>query len=71
MNKTDVYTYISESHNSTSWLDHCICSAMAHSSVKQYDVLTEHAVSDHIPLSVSLDCEVLLRYETCKLVICL
>lgn len=51
----DTFTYISEAWHSTSWLDHCVCTADAHASLSHIDILYSYATSDHIPLSISLN----------------
>ena len=45
-----LFTYISDSHNSTSWIDHCVTSAMAHRLIINIEVLLEYICSDHHPL---------------------
>ena len=48
------FTFYSDAHQTTSWLDHCISTLQAHQSITnmsiQYDVFS----SDHFPLTVSL-----------------
>ena len=48
------FTYISDSHNSTSWIDHCVTSAMAHRLIINIEVLLEYICSDHHPLLVNI-----------------
>ena len=48
------FTYISDSHNSTSWIDHCVTTAMAHRLMINIEVLLEYICSDHHPLLVKL-----------------
>ncbi|XP_027883670.1 uncharacterized protein LOC114150994 [Xiphophorus couchianus] len=52
------YTYISESWHTTSWLDHCICTADAHDSILGIRVNYDLATTDHIPFSlcVNMNC---------------
>lgn len=49
------FTYISDAWHSTSWLDHCICTADGHASLENVNILYSFATSDHIPLSLSLN----------------
>ena len=49
------FTYISNSHNSTSWIDHCVTSAMAHHLIINIEVLLEYICSDHHPLLVNIN----------------
>ena len=52
----DSFTYVSDCHGSTSWLDHCMTSKNVHSSVQNLDILYEHNVtSDHLPVTLSLE----------------
>ena len=53
---TDVYTYVSESHGTTSWLDHCICTCSAFNAVTDFKVLHDMVCSDHMPLLFILNC---------------
>ena len=39
------YTYVSDAHNTTSWLDHLLCS---------HDMNTKLIISDHLPMSIYL-----------------
>ena len=54
---TDSYTYISEAWHTTSWLDHCICTADAHNCLVEAEILYKLTVVDHIPVSITLDLE--------------
>lgn len=54
---TDSYTYVSEAWNTTSWLDHCICTADAHESIVNVEILYGTAATDHMPISVMLNIE--------------
>ena len=51
----DSYSYISEAWHTTSWLDHCLCTADAHSSVTSMKILYEASITDHVPLAFTLD----------------
>ena len=56
----DSYTYVSEVHYSTSWIDHCVSSSSAHSAICGTEVLHDFITSDYHPLVVYFDCTVLL-----------
>lgn len=45
------YTYINDAWHTTSWLDHCICSADAHDSLEAMRINYEFATTDHVPFS--------------------
>ena len=43
------FTYISEAHGSTSWIDHCVYTSQAHSSISAINVNYDTQSSDHFP----------------------
>ena len=49
------FTYISEAHGSTSWIDHCVCTSQAHSSISDINVNYDTQSSDNFPLSICID----------------
>ena len=49
------FTYLSEAHGSTSWIDHCICTGQAHASISAINVIYDTQSSDHFPLSICID----------------
>lgn len=51
----DTFTYVSEAHGVTSWLDHVITSADAHSMIDGARVLDLPPSSDHRPLSININ----------------
>ncbi|XP_026016954.1 uncharacterized protein LOC113018106 [Astatotilapia calliptera] len=53
----DSYTYISEAWHSTSWLDHCICTADGHAALANMTIRYEVTVSDHIPFGFTVNVE--------------
>ena len=53
----DTYTYISESWNTTSWLDHAISSTDFHDIIVNMLVCYEISDADHIPFSVHINHE--------------
>ena len=55
----DSFTYYSEAHHSTSFLDHVISSADAHASIRGMKILHDEATTDHIPLQMVLDTDIL------------
>jgi exonuclease III len=53
---SDTYTYVSEAHvGTTSWLDHCVCTASAHTAILDMSVLHDFVASDHLPLLFSIN----------------
>jgi len=53
----DTFTYFSDAHGTTSWLDHCVCSETMHNNI--IDMKVDHGFlsSDHFPLQVSFHWE--------------
>jgi len=51
----DTYTYVSDAWGTTSWLDHCISTQDAHSSICGMYVLYGFVQSDHIPFVTEFD----------------
>ena len=50
------YTYVSEVHGSTSWLDHCLSSTAVHDSIGKISVVYDCISLDYHPLSISYVC---------------
>jgi exonuclease III len=55
------YTFISESHGSCSWLDHCVVTQSAKQSVVNVNVKYDTLWSDHFPLIVECSLDLLSR----------
>ncbi len=51
----DSFTFYSEAHKSISWLDHCVCNASLHCSIKSITILYDYVTSDHLPLHIEFD----------------
>jgi len=52
----DTFTYISNAHNKTSWIDHLVSTFSVHQAMFNMDVLTECIISDHRAGAVSIQC---------------
>ena len=52
----DSFTYLSDSHNSTTWIDHCLSSASADQLIDSIKVLHQYLIFDHRPLLVLINC---------------
>ena len=52
------FTYDSDAHSTTSWLDHFICSYDLHVSIFDMQILDKSPSSDHLPVRAkfNLDC---------------
>ena len=54
-NITGQYTRVSDAHNTTSWLDHIICSHDVQKKLVCINILDRLPCSDHLPLCISFD----------------
>lgn len=54
LNEHDVFTYISDAHATTSWLDHVVCSKNIALDFSNFNVLVDFQISDHFPLAFEL-----------------
>ena len=59
----DTFTYISDAHNTTSWIDHFVSSFSVHQGMLNMDVLTECIISDHRAVAVSIQCSHLPEFD--------
>ena len=48
------YTYVSDAHNTTSWLDHVLCSHDMNTKLSSLRILNKFPSSDHLPMSIFL-----------------
>lgn len=55
------FTYVSEAWHTTSWRDHCLCTADAHASLENMEICYGLATSDHIPIAMVLNVEAVPR----------
>ena len=51
------FTYVSEAWHMTSWLDHCMSTADAHTSLDNIEIMYGQATTDHIPIAVMINVE--------------
>ena len=49
---SDKYTYVSDAHSTTSWLDHFICSYDLHTRIVEMQILEKNPSSDHLHVPV-------------------
>ena len=59
----DTFTYISDAHNTTSWVDHFVSSFSVHQAMFNMEVLTECIISDHRAVAVSIQCSHLPEFD--------
>lgn len=57
------FTYVSEAHGSCSWIDHCVSSSATHKSINKIEVLHNFITSDHRPLSVFFNCNMMSKRD--------
>ena len=54
----NVYTYISDDGGKHSWIDHIVCSSAVDNLISSVMVVDDVYLSDHKPLSCSVECSV-------------
>ena len=59
----DTFTFISQAHGTTTWLDHCITTTAGESLVANVSVLNDIACSDHLPLCIDINCDINPLYD--------
>ena len=47
--------YVSDAHNTCSWIDYCVSSCAAHTSITKIEVLHNFITFDHHPLSITFN----------------
>ena len=62
--ESGAFTYLSESHGTTSWIDHCVCTVQAHAAVSSLEINYDVQSSDHYPLSICVDVNHIPKVET-------
>ena len=55
---SDTFTYVSQSHHTTSWLDHCITTGAGKSIVSKMHIIDNIVCSDHMPLCIEIECDI-------------
>ena len=58
------FTFVSEAHGTTSWIDHCLCTNQVHASLVGVNIDYGMQSSDHFPLSICIDVESVPRLES-------
>ena len=52
------FTYVSQAHGSTSWLDHCITTVSSQSIISNCYIINDIVCSDHLPLCIDINCDI-------------
>ena len=55
---TDSFTFVSQTHGTTSWLDHCITTASGKSITSNISIIDNFVCSDHFPLCIEIVCDI-------------
>ena len=55
---SDQFTYVSDAHGTTSWLDHFICSHNLHCNIVDMKILDKSPCSDHLPIYAKLKLDI-------------
>ena len=51
----DSYTYISEAHDSVTWLDHIVCTLDIKNAISDVEIGYDITDTDHVPMLMKLD----------------
>ena len=57
------FSFISQAHSTTSWLDHCITTAAGRSLISNAFITDNVICSDHFPLSINIECSIAHKYN--------
>ena len=60
----DTFTYTSQAHGTTSWLDHCITTTSGQSVISNVSVIDNAVCSDHFPLCIEVICDIIPLYNS-------
>ena len=54
----DSFTFVSQAHGTTSWLDHCITTTSGKSITSNISIIDDIVCSDHFPLCIEIVCDI-------------
>ena len=54
----DSFTFLSQAHGTTSWLDHCITTTSGQSITSNVSIIDDIVCLDHFPLCIEIVCDV-------------
>ena len=60
----DTFTYTSQAHGTTSWLDHCITTLSGQSIISHVSVIDNVVCSDHFPICIEVKCDIIPLYNS-------
>ena len=55
---SNVFTYMSDNGENTSWLDHILCSVELDRYINDITILNDVIISDHKPMAFTVSCSV-------------
>ena len=58
------FTFVSEAHGTTPWLDHCLCTTQAHAGIVDVNIDYGMQSSDHFPISICIDVKSVPRLDS-------
>ena len=61
---SDTYTYLSEAHDTCSWLDHCLVSASLYNSIRAIKVMYDVSLADHFPVHMELNLNNMIKCDS-------
>ena len=63
---SEQFTYVSDAHSTTSWLDHFICSHDLHQRITSLHILDKSPCSDHLPIHAVFNLDVIGTIDSCE-----
>ena len=54
----DSFTFVSQAHGTSSWLDHCITTTSGKSITSNISIIDDIVCSDHFPLCIEIVCDI-------------
>ena len=59
---SDIFTYVSQSHNTASWLNHCITTGAGKSIVTTMYIVDIIVYSDYLPLCIEIEFDIVIAH---------
>ena len=63
---SEQFTFVSDAHSTTSWLDHFICSHDLHQRITSLYILDKSPCSDHLPIHAVFNLDVIGTIDSCE-----
>ena len=55
----DLFTFVSQAHGATTWLDHCMTAASGNSITINISIIDNIVYSDHYPICIEIVCDIM------------